>query len=67
MIPVDDVDERIDPDILELVLVLDDEYTGDDEDGSDEIEVLDEGSWKRKLAICCQYTLLTRYNCHFLD
>ena len=67
MIPVDDVDEGIDPDILELVLVLDDEYTGDDEDGSDEIEVLDEGPWKRKLAICCQYTLLTRYNCYFLD
>ena len=42
-IPVDDKDEGIDPDMLELLLVLEDEDIADDEDSSDEeIELLDE-------------------------
>ena len=41
-IPVDDKDEGIEPVMLELVLVLEDEDIADDEDSSDEeIELLD--------------------------
>ena len=52
--PVDDKDERIDPDMLELGLVLEDEdIADDDDDGSDEeIEVLDVESLQWKLVRC---------------
>ena len=42
-IPVDDKDEGIEPVMLQLVLLLEDEDTADDEDSNDEeIELLDE-------------------------